>query len=134
MKKKLLFITQVYPSAVTGTTVKTRHTIEYLLEEGFKVDVCCIHYPKMVKNEFKAKNLSIYTTEKNSIFSEFNIFYLLTIFKLLFSIIPVRVKKMYDSKLDKLANSLYEKNNYDYVFYDGFSTLQYLKTKSEKNI
>ena len=41
---------------------------------------------------------------------------------------------MYDSKLDKLANSLYEKNNYDYVFYDGFSTLQYLKTKSEKNI
>ena len=134
MKKKLLFITQVYPSALTGTTVKTRHTIEYLLEEGFEVDVCCVHYSKMVKNQFVAKGLKIYVAKKDSILSKFSFLYLLRIFNLLFDIIPVRVKKMYDKRLDRLIVLLYKKNNYDYVFYDGFSTLQYLKLESKKNI
>jgi len=134
MKKRLLFITQVYPSAATGTTVKTRHTIEYLLKEGFIVDVCCIHYEKMVKNEFKAKNLKIYITPKGSIFSKVSFSYLLRVFNLLFSIVPLRVKKMYDAHLADSAERLQKKYDYEAVLYDGFSTLQYLKEKSSKNI
>lgn len=133
MNKHLLFITQVYPSALTGTTVKTRRTIEYLLENGFEVDVCAIHCPDMVKNKFSHKNLRIYLVEK-LIFSKLSFDYFKQIFHLLFSLTPLRVKKMYDSKLGRLAYLLDKKNSYNYVFYDGFSTLQYAHKKLRKNI
>jgi len=129
--KRLLFITQVYPSGATGTTVKTRNTLSFLLAKGFEIDVCCVHHQAMVKNEFVAKGLRIFTVPKEVV-SKVNLKYFLKAAAVVLSPLPFRIKKMYDKRLEILFSVLENNFTYDYVFFDGFSTLQYAK-RYQKN-
>ncbi len=131
--KSVLFITQIYPSGATGTTVKTRNTILFLLKKGFEIDVCCVHHEAMVKNEINAEGLRIFTVPK-LVISKLDLGYILRVLSVIASPLPFRIKKMYDRRLDTLISILEQNSRYDYVFYDGFSTLQYAKNYSKKYI
>lgn len=132
--KKCLFITQVFPSGLSGTTVKTRETINVLLDNGYKVDVCCIQPDKLLTNSFKHKNLSFHIVSKKSVISKFTLSYILRVFFVLLSLLPFRVKKMYDKKLDDIIRKLRSENQYEWVFFDGFATLQYAHEHSDRNV
>jgi len=129
----ILIITQVFPSGLSGTTVKTRETIQYLLDKGYGVDVCCIHHPSMTTVAFKHPRLQMFIFEKN-VLSYFSISYILRAFHLLFSFLPFRIKKMYDSRLEKKMHLLLDSLNYSAILFDGFSTLQYAKKYNNKYI
>lgn len=130
---KLLIITQIYPSGATGTTVKTRNTINYLLEKGWEIDVCCIHHDKMVQNKFTAKNLRIWYVQAE-VLIRFTPKHIARAFSLLFSLIPFRVKKLFNKNLQLFIEIAQESNEYKYILYDGFSTLQYAKQYSQRYI
>lgn len=131
--KNILILTQLYPSGLTGTTVKTRATIEYLLERGFGVDVVCVHHKTMVKNGFVAKNLKLVVVEKRVI-SRVSMRDLLGAGFKLFSVMPFRVKKLYDGKVEEQLRQWQKEKDYEYVFFDGFSTLQYAKSFGRKYV
>jgi polysaccharide biosynthesis protein PslH len=131
MKKiKVLFIPETYPSGLAGTSVKTRNTIEYLLSEGHEVDVACIHFSTLVKKELVHKNLRIFSVYKEGL-RKIRIGLIKRLFELVFSIKPVRINRMFDKKLGYLIETLEYSNDYDYVFFDGFSTLQYATIKKD---
>lgn len=131
--QKILIITQMYPTGLTGTSVKTLHTIEFLLKRGFQIDVCCLHHSSMIKNDLKLPNLRVFFSEKDT-FSKFSLDYITRAVTILLSILPFRVKKMFDKKLEAIFEVLQLSTNYEYIFFDGFSTLQYCKTYNDKHI
>ena len=130
---KLLMITQIYPSGATGTSVKTRNTIEYFLKLGYSVDVCCIYHKSMIKNSFVAPKLHIYYVNAEVVY-RFALRYIMMALSLLFSLKPLRVNKLYNGNLNLLIRKLCKKNSYDYILFDGFSTLQYADTVNRKHI
>lgn len=132
-KKRILVISQLYPSASTGTSVKTRHTLEFLAENGFKLDVCCLHSPKMVKRPLHHPNIHMHVFRTEAL-SRFSFAYLKKVWRLLLTTIPFRVAKLYNKKLNKKACNLLKKHSYEYFLFDGFSTIQYVMSKSKKNI
>jgi glycosyltransferase involved in cell wall biosynthesis len=131
--KKILLITQMYPSGRTGTSVKTRNTIEFLQKKGFFIDVCCLHHASMIKNELSLPNVRVFFVERD-IISRLTPTFALRVFSVLFSSLPFRVKKTFDRKLNVLISTLLTSTEYDYVFFDGFSTLQYATGFDKKNI
>lgn len=131
--KKILMITQMYPTGLTGTSVKTRHTIEFLSEQGFQVDVCCLHHSSMVLNDLTLPGVRVFFSERD-IISKLSPDYILRAISVLFSTLPFRVKKTFDKKLSAIFEVLQLSTLYDYVFFDGFSTLQYCKEYSDKHI
>jgi len=127
-KASVFLITEDFPSGLNGTSVKTRNTLDFLLKNNFHVDVCCFHFENFNLHQLKHPNLKIYkvkTKKKNK--RSFN--YLLYIFQLVTSFVPITIKRLYQNELAKKINSLCEKNKYDVIFYDGYSTLQYFLPK-----
>ncbi len=131
--KRILVITQLYPSGSTGTSVKTRNTLEYLTTKGFEFDVCCVHYKKMIHVPIGNPKITVYSVEKDTL-SKFSFSYLRRAWKLLFSLRPFRVIKLYDTKLASTITMLKQKYVYKYVFFDGFSTLQYAREYNNNHI
>jgi glycosyltransferase involved in cell wall biosynthesis len=131
--KRILVITQMYPSGSTGTSVKTLHTLELLAEKGVHIDVVCPHYSKMVKVSIKNPRIHVYPFEKQTI-SKLSFPYLWRAWRLLFSWKPFRVVKLYDHHIRSKINTLMETRSYNYIFFDGFSTLQYASSYDTKNI
>jgi len=123
-KKKILLITQMYPSGRTGTSVKTRNTIEFLQKHGYSIDVCCLHHASMVKNELLLPDVRVFFVERD-IISRFTLSFALKASSVLLSTMPFRVKKTFDDRLKTLIETLLHSEEYDFVFFDGFSTLQY---------
>jgi glycosyltransferase involved in cell wall biosynthesis len=78
----------------------------------------------MVKNNFSAPKLHIYYVDAEVVY-RFALKYIMMALSLVFSFKPLRVNKLFNSKLSKLIKKLRNKNSYDYVLFDGFSTLQY---------
>ncbi len=132
-RKRILVITQMYPSGSTGTSVKTRSTLEYLAQKGYSFDVCCIHYAKMVKIDITNPHVRVFTVEKETT-SKPSLAYLQKAWKLLFSVLPFRVIKLYDQKLKERIQVLQDSHQYAYIFYDGFSTLQYAQSFANNHI
>jgi glycosyltransferase involved in cell wall biosynthesis len=126
-------VTQLYPSGLTGTSVKTRETLVYLLKKGYVIDVICIHHKKMEKRELQSKNLQIFTIERDVI-SKFSFPYIIRAFHLLLTVMPFRIKKMFDKRIQFLIDSLDKDKHYDVIFFDGFSTLQYATQYNKRHI
>lgn len=133
LKRKILIISQVYPSGATGTTVKTRNTILHLLRHGCDIDVCCVHNEKMVKNELSARGLRIYYVY-TEILTKFTPRHIARALSLVFSPTPFRVEKLKSHKLAILISILTTQHSYDHVLFDGFSTLQYATKRDTRNI
>lgn len=123
---RFLFLTQLYPSGLSGTSVKTRHTIEYLLQKGHWVDVVCVHHVTMVvPTDFNHPHLRIYIVPAQ-VMSSFNVLYLIKHVGLLFSRTPFRVRKLFFSQFLETTITLLYSHLYDTVFIDGYAMLQYL--------
>lgn len=122
---RYLFLTQLYPSGLSGTSVKTRHTIEYLLRAGHSVDVVCIHHVSLIRpNDFVHQHLNIFVVPAQ-VMSVFSLGYFAKNLPLLFSTIPFRVKKLFSGQFFETVKTLLESQRYDQVFFDGFAMLQY---------
>lgn len=120
-----LFLTQLYPSGLSGTSVKTRHTIEYLLRKGHAIDVICIHHVSLViPNDFIHPRLRIFVVPAK-VMSSFSWIYIAKNIPLLFSLTPFRVRKMFSRQLLETTATLLQSNQYAHIFIDGFSMLQY---------
>jgi len=130
---RILIVTQMYPSGSTGTSVKTLYTIRFLAKEGFIIDICCPHYHKMVKIPLTISGVTIYPFEKQTT-GKFSFAYLLRAWKSLFSWKPFRAAKLYDRVIDTTIQALRTQHRYDYIFFDGFSTIQYTKMLDESHI
>lgn len=130
---KILLITEDFPSGLNGTSVKTRNTLIYLLEQNFSVDVCCFHFDHFKIHALKHKNLKIYsvpTTKRN----KKSLSYLFYLFSILLSVSPITLKRLFNVSLKEKVQQLKRENNYGVVLYDGYSTLQYLDERDEKAI
>lgn len=122
---RYLFLTQLYPSGLSGTSVKTRHTIEYLLREGHSVDVVCIHHVSLIRpNDLAHQRLNIFVVPAQ-VMSTFSIGYFVKNVPLLASMTPFRVKKLFSTQLFEVAMTLLESYQYAQIFFDGFAMLQY---------
>jgi hypothetical protein len=130
---RILMITQLYPSGSTGTSVKTRYTLETLTKYGFTIDVCCTHFEKMIKVDMKNPNIHFFTVPKETV-SKLSLAYFKRAWVLLLSPIPFRVIKLYDQKLADQLDKLKRKHTYSFIFFDGFSTLQYTNTYADNNM
>lgn len=131
--KRILLITQMYPSGSTGTSVKTLHTMRFLVKHGYTIDVCCPHYHKMIKIPLTIPRVRIFTFERQTI-SKLSFSYFFRAWKLLFFWKPFRVIKLYDGSLKNKISSLCHRHQYTQIFFDGFSTLQYAIAYDEKYI
>lgn len=131
--KKILFISETYPSGLTGTSVKTRSTVEFLLSNGFSVDVACIRFKTLSVRELKHPNLRIFSVYREGI-RKLRLGLINRVFSLLFSRKPVRVNRIYDQRLDSVVQTLIYSFNYDYILFDGFSTLQYCQSVDGRNV
>ncbi len=130
---KYLFITQLFPSGLTGTSVKTRNTIEYLLKQGHRVDVCCVHASSFRKNNFKHPKLNFYLVPSRERESNFiKIFFRIT--WLAVGLRPLNVKRVFDQRLAEVFNGLLKTNDYNQVFFDGYTTLQYLNKNQRSSV
>lgn len=130
---KYLWLTQLYPSGLSGTSVKTKYTLELLLRQGHQVDVVCIHHQSLLKPKMSWPiGIRIFVVEK-AVFSLLNLKYLLANFKLLFSLIPFRIKKMFSSQFEATLKTLLSSQQYSAIFCDGYATLQYLEVMQNSN-
>lgn len=122
--KKILFITEDFPSGLNGASVRTRSTLKSILSLGYSVEVCCFHFIDFSIHDLKHKNLKIHTiaTKKRK---KLSISFLLYIFKLVFSQAPISIRRLYNVDLQHKIDQLLQKK-FDIVVYDGYSTLQYL--------
>ena len=128
---KFLFISETYPSGLTGTSVKTRNTLLHLLNQGYQVDVICINFDTLVTKELKHKNLNIFSIHEEGV-RRFRLGWFWRAFQLVFTYKPVIVSRIFNKKIKALFQALEE--NYDFVIFDGFSTLQYLNKKDNRYI
>ncbi len=127
---RVLFITEDYPSGLNGTSVKTRNTLQYMLDHDFEIDLCCA-YVDSVENRLNHKNLRHFLVEKK-LPAKYSLPYFLRAFRLLISSNPLVIQRVHDENLGKLVKVLASSNEYDYVIYDGYSTLtSYVSTKDQ---
>jgi glycosyltransferase involved in cell wall biosynthesis len=123
---RYLCLTQLYPSGLSGTSVKTKHTLEVLLQRGHQVDVVCVHHQSLLRPTMTwPAGIRIFVIEK-SVFSLLNWRYILQHIGLFFSLTPFRIKKMFDVRFASLVQVLLSSEHYDAIFFDGFAMLQYL--------
>jgi|GEM_PF-927407 len=123
---RYLWLTQLYPSGLSGTSVKTKATLELLLKLGHQIDLVCIHHQSLLKPDMAwPVGLRIFVIEK-AVFSLANFKYLLANFGLLFSLVPFRIKKMDSPQFRAVIKTLLSSQKYEAVLYDGYATLQYL--------
>lgn len=128
---RVLFITEDYPSGLNGTSLKTRYTLKWLLKNGYEIDLCCAYFNRII-DKLESKNLKSFLIKK-SYPTKYSLGYWWRIFKLFFSPNPFFIQRLYEPRLKKLVKKLLTKNNYEFVIYDGFSTLIYRsKTEAEK--
>lgn len=132
-RKRVLVVTQMYPSGSTGTSVKTRNTLAYLTKNGYSFEVVCVHYAKMMKIDIANPHIHVFIVEKETT-SKLSLAYLQKAWRLLFSMLPFRVIKLYDKKLKEHIQIVQKAHHYEYIFYDGFSTLQYAQSFSNNHI
>ena len=64
---KFLFISETYPSGLTGTSVKTRNNILHRLNQGHQGDVICINFDTLVTKELKHENLNIFSIHEERV-------------------------------------------------------------------
>ena len=125
---RYLVLTQLYPSGLSGTSVKTKHTLEVLLEQGHQLDVVCIHHTSLLRPQLSwPAGIRIFVINK-AVFSFLNFSYALQNFSLLWSLTPFRIKKMFDARFATMVATLLTSEAYAAVLFDGYSTLQYLPT------
>jgi len=129
--KKFLFISETYPSGLTGTSVKTRNTIQHLLKLGHKVDVACISFDTLVKKELKHKNFRAFAIREKGV-RRFRIGWFWRVFEIVFTYKPFIVSSIFNKKVQMVFDALGEE--YDKVFFDGFATLQYARKKDDRYI
>ncbi len=128
-----LCLTQLYPSGLSGTSVKTKHTLEVLLQAGHQLDVVCIHHKSLLRPKFEwPKSLRIFVIERE-VFSLFNLKYLLEHLGLFLSAVPFRIKKMFAPAFAVTTEVLLASEQYDAILIDGYAMLQYVPTL-QKNL
>jgi glycosyltransferase involved in cell wall biosynthesis len=129
---RVLFITEDYPNGLNGTSVKTRNTLKFMLDHGFEVDLCCAELGQ-IENKIEHDNLRQFLVKKH-LPNRFSIRYFIRALNLIFSPNPLIVQRLYDHRLGLLTDVLVEGNDYDYIFYDAFSTLVYHSSDSAQSI
>ena len=126
---RYLWLTQLYPSGLSGTSVKTKHTLEVLLQAGHSVDVVCLHHRSLLRPKLswpgKPGQIKLWVIEKD-VFSAWRLDYVLTHFGLLMSRWPFRIAKMFSNEMVKQLEILISNHNYATIFIDGYAMLQYL--------
>jgi glycosyltransferase involved in cell wall biosynthesis len=121
-----LCLTQLYPSGLSGTSVKTKQTFEVLLAAGHSLDVVCIHHKSLLRPTiYWPERMRIFVIERD-VFSLFNFKYILEHFGLFFSSVPFRVKKMFAPELATTVEVLLASQTYDAILIDGYAMLQYV--------
>ncbi|MFZ5376240.1 MAG: glycosyltransferase [Patescibacteria group bacterium] len=132
-KKRFLFIPETYPSGLSGTSVKTRSTIELLLSEGCYVDVACIDFGVLKKRNLSHERLRIFSVYRQGT-RKLRIALIVKLVSLIFSFKPVLVNRIFDRRLDQLIEILISSQNYDTIFFDGYSMLQYSRRFAKNQI
>jgi len=137
MKKKvknnqLLFVTEDFPSGLNGNSVRTRNTLIYLLDQGYNVDLCCFHFDEFKKVDFKHKNLKVFFVNISR-FKKLSINFLINSLNIILSPYPVSLRRLFSENLKKKILLLQNKNDYSTIFFDGYSTLQYLNKELSDN-
>lgn len=133
-----LCLTQLYPSGLSGTSVKTKQTFEFLLASGHSLDVACIHHKSLLRPSISwSERMRIFVVERD-VFSFFNLRYIIEHFGLFLSWVPFRVKKMFAAELATTTQVLLASQNYDAILIDGYAMLQYVpairaQLKTRKN-
>lgn len=128
---KVLFITEDYPSGLNGTSVKTRYTLQHLLQNNYQIDLCCAHHQTKLR-PIADKNLKTFCVKKRypSKLSWANFRRKIQIF---FSFEPSFVRQLYSARLEAVIKRLHQQQEYDFLIFDGFSTLIYdLSSSAEK--
>ena len=129
---RYLCLTQLYPSGLSGTSVKTKQTFEVMLDAGHGLDVVCIHHKSLLRPTILwPEKMRIFVVERD-VFSFFNLRYIVEHFGMFFSSVPFRVKKMFAVDLATTAKVLLASENYDAVLIDGYAMLQYLPAIREQ--
>ena len=128
---RILFITEDYPSGLNGTSVKTRNTLLFLLKQNVEIDLCCVHNGEIV-NRINLDKLRTFIVEKK-IPPKLSTRNILRIIRLLISLNPLFVQRLFTLELNLLIKTLLKSNEYSYVIYDGYSTLIHvIKTQAEQ--
>lgn len=134
LKRRVLIITEDFPSGLSGSTVKTRNLINFLLKDGFRVDVCCYQFAGFALHNLEHPQLKVYTA-KTSRPKRRSVAYWYYLGKLLLSLTPITVKRLFNQPLAKQINQLLRQHLYGAVLFDGYAALQYLpKTFSAQKI
>lgn len=128
---RILFITEDYPSGLNGNSVKTRNTLIFLLQQKINVDLCCVYNGEILK-KIKSSRLRTFLVKKK-LPTKFSIKNILRIISLLISANPLFVQRLFELELNLLIKVLINSSDYDYVIYDGYSTLIHsVETKSQQ--
>lgn len=123
---RYLCITQLYPSGLSGTSVKTKQTLEVLLAAGHSVDVVCIHHKSLLRPILNwPQQMRIFVIERD-VFSFLNLRYIIEHFAMFFSKVPFRIKKMFAADFATTVRVLLASQHYDAILIDGYSMLQYV--------
>lgn len=124
-RKKILFITEDFPSGLNGASVRTRSTLESILALGHSVEVCCFHFKDFNVHDFSHKNLKIHTvTTKRR--KRTSVLFLKHLFSIVFSWAPISIRRLFNVELQQKVKKILD-TNIDIIVYDGYSTLQYLE-------
>jgi polysaccharide biosynthesis protein PslH len=118
--KKILFITEIYPSGLTGTSVKARTTLTHLLRRNNKIDVLCTSPKELKKNILSHKNLKIFCFKGEN--------------RNNFSLFPSYIASLFNLRLKSFFNQIQQKRSYDYILFNEYSTLQYISKKQSNYI
>lgn len=122
--KKLLFITEDFPAAYSGTTVRSRFTIDALLELGLSVDVVCFVFSQNEHAPFSHQQLKIYSVPVAKT-PRLSFQFLQKLIQNTFTLYPFAIKRVYKPQFSATVSQLIKKNAYDLVIISGTSMLQY---------
>ncbi len=130
--KRILWICESYPSGLTGTSVKTRETLNYLLQQKMFIDVCCIRHEFEQKVLLDHSNIRIFCVNRNS--KEHLLARVNKKISVISSLQPVHTKDFFEKKLQVLIKILRDSFNYTVIVFDGYSTLQYCEKSNQVSI
>jgi len=122
--KRILWITEIYPSGSTGASIKTRNTLLFLARQGFRIDVCTTHYTTMVFKILHHKRIHIYTEQIDGAQNTINSF-CKNLLNALIPFSPFSVKSMWNKNVKSCIQRLQSEYAYSSVVYDGYFSLQY---------